>query len=305
MDRQGNVRFYGDYTIEEGDYLFSLQNLINKRFTINQGGTVKWQGDPYNANIDITAVYKLRASLSNLIGSASTSSSSENSDLQRRIPVHCNLMLSDMLQQPAIKFGLETPTLDESRESLILQYISSEEELNKQVLSLLLLNKFYTPEYLRASDNTTTRNDNTALATTTEMLSSQISRWFSTISNDVDVGVAYRPGDNITSEEFEVALSTQVFNNRVTINGNVGYGKYQANTSKMIGDFDVDVKLNRTGTLRARAYTRSNDDLIYETSPTTQGIGLSFKEEFNNFKELLRKYRNLIRGRKEKEEEDE
>jgi hypothetical protein len=136
------------------------------------------------------------------------------------------------------------------------------------------------------------------------MLSSQISRWISTISNDLDVGVAYRPGDNITSEEFELALSTQVFNNRVTINGNVGYGKYQTNTSKMVGDFDLDVKLNNTGTLRARAYTRSNDDLIYETSPTTQGIGLSFKEEFNNFKDLMRKYRNILLGTKEKDEEE-
>lgn len=303
MDRQGNVRFYGDYTIEEGEYLFSLQNLINKRFTINPGGTVKWQGDPYNAIIDITAVYKLRASLSDLLGPMAGNGTAGTSDLQRRIPVHCNLMLTDMLQQPVVKFGLETPTLDESRESLILDYISSEEELNRQVLSLLLLNRFYTPEYLRATDNAASRNDNTALVTTTEMLSSQISRWFSTISNDVDVGVAYRPGDNISSEEFELALSTQVFNNRVTINGNVGYGKYQTNTSKMVGDFDLDVKLNNTGTIRARAYTRSNDDLIYESSPTTQGIGISYKEEFNNFKELLRKYRNILLGRKEKEDE--
>jgi hypothetical protein len=303
LDRQGNVKFFGDYTIEEGEYLFSLQNLINKRFSINQGGTVKWQGNPYDAIIDITAVYKVRASLSDLLGPLA-SNSINSSDLQRRVPVHCNLILSDMLQQPVIKFGIEAPTLDESREALILEYISSEEELNRQVLSLLLLNKFYTPEYMRTTDNSASRNDNTALVTTTEMLSSQISRWISTISNDLDVGVAYRPGDNITSEEFELALSTQVFNNRVTINGNVGYGKYQTNTSKMVGDFDLDVKLNNTGTIRARAYTRSNDDLIYETSPTTQGIGLSFKEEFNNFKDLLRKYRNILLGTKEKDEEE-
>jgi hypothetical protein len=250
IDRQGNIQFFGDYTIEQGEYLFSLQNLINKRFSINQGGTVKWQGDPYDAMLDVTAVYKIRASLSDLIGPLAANGTSGSSDLQRRVPIHCNLMLTDRLQQPVIRFGLEAPTLDESRESLILDYISSEEELNRQVLSLLILNKFYTPEYLRASDNTTSRNDNTALVTTSEMLSSQISKWISTISNDVDVGVAYRPGDNLTSEEFELALSTQVFNNRVTINGNVGYGKYQTNTSKMVGDFDVDVKLNHTGTIR-------------------------------------------------------
>lgn len=301
IDRQGNIRFFGDYTIQQGEYLFSLQNLINKRFDINQGGTVKWQGSPYNAEIDITAVYKLRASLSDLIDPVMGSETGSSQDLQRRVLIHTNLILGDMLQQPSIRFGLEMPTLDESREALVLDYISSEEELNRQVLSLLLLNRFYTPEHLRMSGNSNGRSENAALVTTTEMLSSQISRWFSTISNDVDVGFAYRPSDNITSEEFELALSTQVFNNRVTINGNVGYGKYQANTSKMVGDFDMDVKLNPSGTLRARAYTRSNEDLIYETSPTTQGIGLSFKEEFNDFRELLKKYWNALAGKREDE----
>ena len=301
INPQGNIRFYGDYTIQQGEYLFSLQNLINKRFDINQGGTVKWQGSPYDAEIDITAVYKLRASLSDLIDPTMGGETGSASDLQRRVLIHTNLILGDMLQQPSIRFGLEMPTLDESRESLVLDYISSEEELNRQVLSLLLLNRFYTPEHLRMNDNNANRSENAALVTTTEMLSSQISRWVSTISKDFDVGVAYRPGDNITSDEFEFALSTQVFNDRVTINGNVGVGKYQANTSKMVGDFDMDVKLNRSGTIRARAYTRSNEDLIYETSPTTQGIGLSFKEEFNEFRELLKKYWHFLTGKKDDE----
>ena len=155
--------------------------------------------------------------------------SGSTSDLQRRVQIHTNLMLSDMLQQPSIKFGLEMPTLDESLEALILGYITSEEELNRQVLSLLVLNRFYPPEHLRVDNNSSLRSENAALVTTTEMLSSQISRWISTLTDDFDfdVGLAYRPGDNITSDEFEVAASKQVFNNRVTINGNVGYGKYQ------------------------------------------------------------------------------
>lgn len=307
IDRQGNVRFFGDYTIQEGEYLFSLQNLINKRFTINQGGTVKWQGSPYNAEIDITAVYKLRASLGDLIDPMTSVESGSTSDLQRRVQIHTNLMLSDMLQQPSIKFGLEMPTLDESLEALVLGYITSEEELNRQVLSLLVLNRFYPPEHLRVDNNSSLRSENAALVTTTEMLSSQISRWISTLTDDFDfdVGLAYRPGDNITSDEFEVAASKQVFNNRVTINGNVGYGKYQTNTSKMVGDFDLDIKLNRSGTLRARAYTRSNEDLIYESSPTTQGIGLSFKEEFNKLNELIRKYKRIFAKKPEDSESSE
>ncbi len=297
IDRQGNVLFYGAYTIDEGEYLFSLQNIVNKRFVINKGGTVTWRGAPYDAEIDLTAVYKLRASLSDLWGTLGSSGEGDK-DLQRRVPIYTNLMLSGPLQEPGIRFGIEAPTLSESRESTMLDLISTEDELNRQVLSLLLLNRFYTPEYMRVDNSSSVSTNRAALVTTTEMLSNQLSRWLSTISNDLDVGVSYRPEDNLSSEEIEVALSTQVFNNRVSINGNVGYGKYETNTGKMVGDFDMDVKLNPSGTIRAKAYTRSNDDLIYETSPTTQGIGLSFKEEFNNFKELWKKYWFFFTGKK-------
>ena len=301
INRQGDIKFYGDYTIQDGEYLFSLQNLINKKFDIVQGGTVKWQGNPYNADINIMAVYKLKASLSDLFGQSGSGAMQNRSDFQRRVQIHSNLMLSGMLEQPIVKFGIELPTLDEGTESLVLDYISTEEEMNRQVLSLLVLNKFYTPEYMRSEQGGNDTYNNAALLTTTEMLSSQISKWMSSISNDLDVGVAYRPGDNITSEEFELALSTQVFNNRVSLNGNVGVGKYQANTSTMIGDFDVDIKLNKSGTIRARAYTRSNEDYLYEPSLTTQGVGISFKEEFDHIRELMRKYWRMVAVRRKDE----
>ena len=298
IDRLGNVGFYGDYTIEAGDYLFSQRDVFsNKYFILNQGGTVKWQGAPLDATLDISAVYKLRASIDELLLEGSGISGG-------RVPIDCKLILTDRLQQPAIKFDIEVPTLDASRQSIIRGLIATEEEMNRQVFSLLVLNRFYMPEMQRAGSQST-RNDNTSLAlvTTTEMLSAQISRWVSTISDDFDIGIAYRPEDGITSEEFEVALSTQVLNNRVTINGNVGYGKYHTNTSKMVGDFDLDVKLNNSGTIRAKAYTHSNDDLIYESSPTTQGVGISFREEFNSFKELLIKYKNIFTRRKKEKNE--
>ncbi len=295
INRQGEIKLYGDYQIYDGEYLFSLQNLINKKFDIVRGGTLKWDGDPVNAEIDIKTIYRLKASLSDLLGEVN--SLQQGSDFQRRVQIHTSLLLTGMLQQPNIKLGIEFPTLDESRSSLLLDYIATEEDMNKQVFSLLVLNKFYTPEYMRGEHSSENYNS-TALLTTTEMLFAQINKWMSAMSNDFDFGVAYRPGDNITSEEFEFAMSTQVFNNRVSLNGNVGVGKYQANTSTMIGDFDVDVKLNRSGTIRAKAYTRTNEDYLYESSPTTQGVGISFNEDFNKFGELLRKYWKIVTFRR-------
>jgi len=298
VDRLGNIRLYGDYTIESGEYFFSLQNLINKRFTINSGGTLRWQGDPSNAIINITAVYRLRASLADLLGSYDKS---ENS--KRRVPLNCNLILSENLRRPVIKFDIEAPSLDESTETLIKNFITTEEEMNRQVLSLLVLNRFSTPEHLRSdAAASSTRND--AVLLTTAGLLSQLNRWVSTIS-DLDVGVAYHLDEDLTSEEFELALSKQILNNRITLNGSVGYGKYYTNASKMIGDFEMDIKLNNTGTIRARTYARSNEYLVYETSPITQGIGISFREEYSSVHELFSKYRKFFNKKEEKKGEEE
>ena len=301
IDKAGNVFFYGEYTIEEGDYMFTLQNVINKRFVINSGSNIRWDGSPYNALIDLQATYKLKASMYDLV--AATLDPTASSEYQKRVPINLNMLLRDRLLKPAIKFEIKTPSVSNSNQNIIDEYITTEEELNRQVLSLLVLNKFYAPEFSRSGESTAKASSNMAVVTTTEMLSNQLSHWLSQISNDVDIGVSYRPGDEITSDEIEVALSTQMFNNWVTLNSNVGYGNYQTeNVSNIIGDFDVEVKLNKKGTIRAKAYTHSNNDVFYDTSPTTQGIGISFHEEFNTFGELLQRYWDKLTGKKKKEE---
>jgi hypothetical protein len=113
--------------------------------------------------------------------------------------------------------------------------------------------------------------------------------------------VNYRPGNQITNNELEFALSTQMFNNRVTVNGNIGNNANptSTNNSNIVGDFEVNVKLNQSGKIQLKAYNRSNNNLIYETAPYTQGIGLSFKEEFNTFDELFTKLTSVFRKKKQ------
>ncbi len=301
IDKTGSVFFYGEYTIEEGDYMFTLQNLLNKRFTIDNGSTIRWDGSPYNALIDLTATYKLKASLYDLV--APTVDPSTSSEFQKRIPINVKLNLTGRLLKPNIRFEIITPSVNNSNQNIIDEYIATEEELNRQVLSLLVMNRFYAPENVQSTAKVGT---NAAVVTTTEMLSNQLSNWLSQISNDVDIGVSYRPGDEITSNEIELALSTKMFNNWVTVSSNVGYGNYQTDqTSNIIGDFDVEVKLNKKGTIRAKAYTHSNTDIYYyDTSPTTQGVGISFNEEFNTFHELMQKYWNKLTGKNRKNKKE-
>jgi len=293
MDKEGGINFFGGYNIEDGDYMFTLQNVLNKRFVINQGSSINWDGNPYDANIDLNATYKLKASLLELnseIGDAENTS--------RRIPVNCNLLLTERLTKPNVKFEIKTPSSQDNNQNIIDTYINTEEETNRQVLSLLVLNRFYSQETSSSPDNSNSSGNNAALVTTTEMLSNQLSHWLSQISNDIDIGVSYRPASELTDDEVEVALSTQMFNNRVIVNGNVEYGNDETRTNNLIGDFDVEVKLNSKGSLRAKAYTRTNNDLFYSTnSPTTQGIGVSFREEFDTLEELMHKYWLKLSGK--------
>ena len=158
------------------------------------------------------------------------------------------------------------------------------------MLSLLVLGKFY------ASGVNSNLMGSTA-STVGELFSNQFSNWLSQISNDFDVGFNYRPGDQISNDEVELALSTQMFNNRVSINGNIANNsslKMNANNNGLVGDADVNVKLTRNGKLQLKAYNHANNNLIYETSPYTQGVGVSYREDFNDFNELWKKLINIF-----------
>jgi hypothetical protein len=295
MDKEYNIALSGDFRVIEGDYLFTLQNVLNKRFTIEQGGSIVWSGDPYNAIIDLTATYKLKAAIYDLM---MESYLIQGEDIYQRIPVECKILLTEELTNPLINFEIDFPDEDEALIGILQQFINTEEEMNKQILSLIVLGKFYTPEYLRGQYET--QNPNTLGTTASEMFSNQLSNWLSKISSNVDVGFNYRPGNQITNDEIELALSTQIFNDRVILNGNIGnnINPESSNSSQIVGDFDMKVKLVPSGKIQFKAFNRSNNNLIYETAPYTQGIGLSFKEEYNTFNELLQKIGSLFKKKK-------
>ena len=128
---------------------------------------------------------------------------------------------------------------------------------------------------------------NVGVTTTTEMLSNQLSNWLSQISNDFDIGFNYRPGSELTDQEVELALSTQLLNDKVTVNGNVDVRGNQANTSasNISGEFTVEVKL--TDMLRFKVFNRSNYNVYYQVHPYTQGVGLFFRRDFNTLKDIF------------------
>ena len=296
----GNFKMFGNYTFDNGDYLFTLQNVINKRFEIEKGSLIKWNGDPYDAEINLNAIYKLRTTLSPLFPGDSSGT------YKRRYPIDCKMVLSNKLMAPDISFEVDLPSVNDGTRTDVRNMVNNELEINRQVFSLMVLGGFLTPQS-QAGYGATYNNIGGAagLNASTELLSNQLSNLIGKLNSGMDVGVRYSPGslggDKITNQELQVALSTQFLNNRLTVDGNVGTiaSNSVQNANTIVGDVNIEYKLTPDGKLKMKAFNKTNDNaIVYQTAPYTQGVGIFYREEFASLDELWKKYLNHARHSK-------
>lgn len=294
IDTKGEFKMYGLYTIDKGEYMFTLENVVNKSFEVEKGGTIQWAGDPYNATVDLTAIYNLKAVPAPVIGDSSEV-------FRRKYPVECKLIMKENLLQPSIDFAINLPTLDENSRARINSNLQSTEELNKQIFALLILNQFL-PISVGGVVASAQNNANLGAGLGNsgfEVLSSQLSRWISQISDDFDVSVNYRPGQSGISQQIDIGLSTTLFNDRLVLDGSVGYGGVNMatnnNANAIISDFSIEYKISQDGRFRLKAFNRSNQNNLIQNSLFTQGLGLYYRVDFDRFKEVLIKkgYSNI------------
>lgn len=274
------LRMYGDYALDRGNYNFTLQDIIIKDFSISPGSRITFNGDPYSAQLDIRAEYIVQANLSDL-----DESFLEDKDLNRtNVPVHAVMLISGDMRQPDIKFDLAFPTLNSDIDRKVRSIISTDDMMSRQIVYLLTLSRFYTPDYMTA----TRGNELVSMASST--LSSQLSSMLGQISDNWSIAPSVRSdkGD-FTDVEVDLALSSSLLNNRLLLNGNFGYRDNALNSNSFIGDFDVEYLLNRTGTIRLKAYNRYNEQNYYLRSAlTTQGVGVAFRKDFDSFGDFFR-----------------
>ncbi len=285
LDKKGVFRISGDYNIENGDYLFTVGNVLNKEFRVENGGEIKFNGDINDAEINIKAIYRLKASLYDIL---------RDETFNEKIPVECQISLSGKLFNPVVDLDIILPSADEARRTYLKNAITTEEEKSRQFLYLLVMNSFYSdPSYGSSLTSTTVTGTSAMAVTTTEMLSNQLSNWLSQISNDFDIGVNYIPGQkNFNDQEVQVALSTQLLDDRVTINGNLdvrGVGALSDNADQLTGDFEIEYKPKFSDKIRFKVFNRFNNPYTGKQSQYTQGFGVFFRQEFNKFSDLFRK----------------
>ena len=282
----------GDYTLTSGEFKFSALDVVTREFTIRDGSSIRFNGDVMDSDLNVTGVYTTKASISTLLSGMAAAETT-------RRQVDCLIEITDKLRNPQIKFNIEIPQLDPGTEGLVTSALNTEDKMMKQFLYLLIANSFLPNE---ESGIITTGGSNMLYSNMTGIMAGQLNSIFERLNIPLDLGLNYQQnasGQNL----FDVALSTQLFNNRVIVNGTIGNRRlYGTTTDEVAGDLDIDIKLNQPGTFRLNLFSHSADQYTsFLDNSQRNGVGFAYQREFNSIKQF---FHDLFTPRREREAQE-
>ncbi len=288
----GKFNMFGNFTVDNGLYNFKYAG-ISKPFTVQKGGTISWEGDPYNAELDLTAIYRTKANPAQLL---------DNINSNRKIPIDLYTKITGGLFNSKQEFDIKIPNANSTVASE-LEFVLNGNDLNTKMQHfsfLLAFGTFYNQDAIGTSAASGLTGTASEIATNilTNMLNSKGSKF--------QLGLGYTQGDrgnvdNLRSDDqVDVSISTQL-SDRVLVNGKVGVPVGANTQTSVVGEVKVEVLLNEEGNLRGNVFNRQNE-VQYSTEEEgyTQGVGISYQVNFNNLSELGEKL-GLKKKKKKKE----
>lgn len=274
----------GTYNISEGDYMMNFQDLISNKLEIQPGGTIQWTSEPADAILDVSAIYRLRASPDGLLNEA-----------VGRVPIECTIAITGRLSQPEFTFSINAPTLDADQQSRLAAAFTSEQDTTLQFMSLVALGSFY------VGDNAGIDLGSVGASAGIGFLTNKFSDLVSSDRTRFTVG--YRAQDNYSSSEVDIGFSTDIVSDRVSVefetNFDTGDNKAATVTDRDLMNYNITVTglLNKAGNLRAKAFTRVIDR--YENRGLQEtGVGVYYREDFDKLSDIGRNARERKARRK-------
>jgi len=269
----GKFEMWGDFLAMSGTYNFKYGGLIDKKFDVKKGGSITWAGDPMAATLNLEAVYKTSANPAVLI---------DNPSFNKKVDVEVAIEVRGNLASPEPDFNINFPTVGSTLKSEIQYKLNDKDTRQKQALYLLAFGGFLSPEGVNQS-----QTSNIAF----EKVSSVFNDIFADENGKLNLGIDYVTADKTpgleTDGRFGVSVSSKI-NDRITVNGKVGVPVGGLNESTVVGDVEVQYRVNEDGTLNLRVFNKENDiTYIGQGIGYTQGIGLSYEVDFDTFKELV------------------
>lgn len=302
IDTKGEFNMFGPIEFTEGWYNFTIPDIINKEFQIQPGGRITWYGDPYGATLNVTAAYNQMASLAPIINDPDLASAPA---IQRRYPVQVLLKLNGPMLSPDIGFDIVANDLPssvyvEGKGSIPLDLRFQafknnldEQELNRQVFSLVVLRRFSPPESFNTSG--------TLFNSVSELLSNQLSYWLTQVDDNLEIDVDLGTMDDQAFNTFQLRFSYSLLGGRLRITRD-GTLAGQANTNGSTGDFSaiagdwtVDYLLTPDGKFKVKMYNRTNANPLQSglSNPyyTTAGVSLQHTQSFDRIRDIWRSAR--------------
>ena len=303
IDTRGDFNMYGNYRIVKGAYNFTLAGLINKEFSIEPSSSISWTGDPYAGTLDIKAIYKEYVSLKPLVD---TNTARQMGSY--KYPVNVLLGLQGNLMSPQVSLGIDIVKYPNVAAEAVTEFNSliksNEQELNRQVFSLLILKNFSPQGSFTGISNSGSN--------ISELLSNQLSNWLSQVDNNLQVDIDLNSLDKQALNTFQLRMSYTLLDGRLRISRDGGFTNVQttsqaSNVTNIAGEWTLEYLLSKNGTFRMKLYNKNNQNplltSLVNTYNTSAGFSLLHTQSFNNLNDLFKKKEE--RKKKKTEEDDE
>ncbi|MBZ9779067.1 translocation/assembly module TamB [Psychroflexus sp. CAK8W] len=311
ISRTGKMNLAGKYEVSNGSVELNLYNIVKRKFDIAPTSSVTWSGDPYNAELDLRAIYKVETSASSLMASQTAG---ENSITQNRykqqLPFLVYLGVEGQLMSPELNFQLDMPedrqgAINGSVNSKISQVNQQDDQLNKQVFSLLVLNRFY-PE--SGSDGSQGGPATMARDNINQALSDQLNTFSDKLTGNTGISLnfdvnSYTDYQGDTSQnrtDVDVTAQKKLMDDRLVVEAGSSMnvqGEQRAGESQaLVGNVSVEYLLTEDGRWKLRGFRKSEYENVIDGQVFVSGIALIFTREFNKFKVLWDKaYRESLK----------
>lgn len=307
IDPSGKTSLTGKLEFNEGAYEMTF-SAIKRKFNIKKGSYIQWNGEPTSADINITAIYKTDTAPIDLVQTQLANATDEvKNTFKEKIPFETELIIKGELMKPDITFDIILPTENSNVSSEVInltqkrlsQLRQDPNELNKQVLSLLVMNRFI------GEDPFSTEAGGTSVSAMAKSSASQIlTNQMNDLTKDLIKGVelnfdlksteVYSSGQSEEKTDLNVGVTKKLLNDRlkVTVGSNFGLeGPQQANQQNynFAGDVTIDYQLSSDGRYKLKAYRVNKYQVALQGEVMETGVGFTITMDYKKFKELFQK----------------
>ena len=305
MDPAGNITLTGRYDVKDGLYKLYFYDIASRELRIDPGSSIIWYGDPLDANLDIRAIYDVKAPVRELVAEQiAGETGSEQNKYRQQLPFLVYVNLNGNMLKPDITFDIRLP--EEERGAFSgqidqrLQMLRSEpSEMNKQVFSLIVLGRFMAPDPLQSSGGGL---QETARASLSAALGEQLNQLTNKYAGGLGLELGlnayqdYSTGDARNRTDLNVAVRQQLLNDRLIFRVGTDIGlegqspaNRPRNSSGFAGDFSVEYLILPDGRLRVRGFQHPSYEMLTEAEVQETGVALVYQRDFNDFADLFRK----------------